>query len=92
MPMFRPAAALGQFLIKSTWFAESGAKQGEAKKFVRSVTSLEAQVTMDTGDVPAVISWDLIVHREDAKSANGKGNQKRRMSLWSKKARSGTDR
>ena len=36
-----------------------GAKQGEARRFVRSVASFEAQVTNDNSDVPAVICWDL---------------------------------
>ncbi len=39
------------------------------------MASFEAHVTNDNGDVPAVICWDLLVHREDAKSAKGKGSQ-----------------
>ena len=38
---------------------KSGAEQVEARRFVRSVASFEAQVTNDSGDVPAVICWDL---------------------------------
>jgi hypothetical protein len=41
----------------------------------RSVTSFEAHVTNDNSDVPAVICWDLLVHREDAKSAKVRGNE-----------------
>ena len=36
-----------------------GAKQVEARRFVRSVASFEAQVTNDSGDVPAAICRDL---------------------------------
>jgi hypothetical protein len=38
------------------------------------MTTFEARVTNDNGEVAAFIGWDLLVHREDAKSAKGKGS------------------
>jgi hypothetical protein len=59
MPMLRPSAALGQFLIKSTWCAESGAKQGEARRLVLSMASFETHTTNEKGYPAPVTSCDI---------------------------------
>jgi hypothetical protein len=57
------------------WCAECGAKQDEARRLVPSALSFEAHATNDTSEVATVICRDLLVHREDARSAKGRGNQ-----------------